>query len=137
MPSKLSSLRESLKILKAVFWYKRKPATHAFIFMIASDRRDTKPYAMPIQCIPCAGLTDKEIHQLTNDLIGEMVKRGMRISGMFKMTVYSVHVHRLQPFQKSFRDHVIYNRMPHPKLSCHTLTTPIRLCSPTLNTPIK
>ena len=92
VPYKLSSLQESLKILKAIFWYKRKPATHAFIFKIASDRRDTKPYAMPVQCIPCAGLMEKEIRRLTNDLIGEMVKRGMRISGMFKMTMYSVHV---------------------------------------------
>ena len=40
VPSKLSSLRALMKILKAIFWYKRKPATHAFVFMIASDRRD-------------------------------------------------------------------------------------------------
>lgn len=94
VPSKLSSLREALKkILKAIFWYKRKPATHAFVFMIASDRRDMKPYALPVQCIPCAGLTDKEIRRLTNELIGEMVKRGMRISGMSKMTMYSLHMH--------------------------------------------
>lgn len=56
--------------------------------MIASDRRDMKPYALPVQCIPCAGLTSKEIRQLTNELIGEMVKRGMRISG-----TCSVHIH--------------------------------------------
>ena len=59
VPYKLSSLQESLKILKAIFWYKRKPATHAFIFKIASDRRDTKPYAMHVQCIPCAGLMEE------------------------------------------------------------------------------
>ena len=89
VPSKLSSFRETLqKILKAIFWYKRKPATHAFVFMIASDRRDMKPYALPVQCIPCAGLTSKEIRRLTNELIGEMVKRGMRISG-----TCSVHIH--------------------------------------------
>ena len=56
--------------------------------MIASDRRDVKPYALPVQCIPCVGLTEKEIRRLTNELIGEMVKRGMRISGMSKMNMY-------------------------------------------------
>ena len=38
----------------------------------------------PYSALLCAGLTEKEIRRLINDLIGEMAKRGMRISSMFK-----------------------------------------------------
>lgn len=82
VPFKLSQLRQSLlNTVKALFWYRRTPATHVFVFMIANDQRNVKPYALPVQCIPCAGLSEKEIRRLTNELIKEITRRGMRITG--------------------------------------------------------
>lgn len=49
--------------------------------MIANEQQNIKPYALPVQCIPSAGLSEKEICRLTNDLIKEMVGKGMRITG--------------------------------------------------------
>ena len=36
--------------------FKRIPATHIFVLMISSDTRDKKPYALPVQWFPYAGL---------------------------------------------------------------------------------
>lgn len=86
LADKLTLLRDALLMLiKALFRYRRTPATHVFVFMIANELRNVKPYALPVQCIPCAGLSEKQIRRLTNDLIKEMVGKGMRITGTVEL----------------------------------------------------
>ena len=70
-----------LQNIKSIFWYRRTPATHVTVFMISEERRIHKPYALPIQCVPCTGLKIKDIRWLINEIIAEMVRRGMKVSG--------------------------------------------------------
>ena len=78
----LTKLRERLlQNIKSSFWYHRTPATHVAVFMISDERRVHKPYALPIQCVPCTGLKVKDMRRLINEIITEMVKRRMKVSG--------------------------------------------------------
>ena len=52
-----------------------------FVFMISSVLRNQKPYALPVQCIPYAGLRETDIRRLVSALVREMVGRGMKVAG--------------------------------------------------------
>ena len=54
-------------------------ATHMFVLMISFDKRDSKPYAVPVQCLPCNSLTHSKQRQL---IIKEIVAHGMKVAGM-------------------------------------------------------
>jgi len=80
--SQLTTVRTKLfAFIKGVTHHQRTPTTHVLAFMISSEDRRKKPYALPIQCIPYKGLTDAKIHQLSNNIIAEMVKRKMNNAG--------------------------------------------------------
>lgn len=51
--------------------------------MVSSDARDKKPYALPVQWLPYAGLKEEDIHRLISDLCNKMVSLGMKVSGIF------------------------------------------------------
>ena len=63
--------------------HKRTAATHILIFMISPEERNSKPYALPVQCIPYKGLSDFNVRELANVLICEMKKRNMKVAGIF------------------------------------------------------
>ena len=89
IPRRLTNLRGRLSAsVKATYKYRRTPATHVFVFMISPEQRNQKPYALPVQCIPCTSLKESEIRQLTSELAAEMVKRGMKVVGEYKSTCY-------------------------------------------------
>ena len=73
-----SKLRPFIKVL---FRYLREPASHVFVFMISPEERQSKPYALPVQCIPCAGLSDAKVRELMNKILKEMNRRGMKVVG--------------------------------------------------------
>ncbi len=53
IPRQLTKARERLlAAVKALYKYKRQPATHVFVFMISHGRRNQKPYTIPMQCVP-------------------------------------------------------------------------------------
>ena len=52
----------------------------------SSEVRSKKPYALPVQCIPCAGLKESDLHRIVNELLREMVAHKMKVAG----TLYSV-----------------------------------------------
>ena len=82
MPRKLSSIRERLgTFVKGVTRFRRKAATHIFVIMISSELRNRKPYALPVQCIPYAGLNEGSMRRLINELVKEMIGCGMKVSG--------------------------------------------------------
>ena len=66
-------LKSSADMIKRIIRFKRKPATHIFIFMISSELREKKPYALPVQCISYAGMKETDIHRLVTELIAEMI----------------------------------------------------------------
>ena len=82
VPRKLINIRSKLcEVIKRTAHFRRSPATHVFVFMISSEARSRKPYALPVQCVPYAGLKEVELRRLICDLCREMVSLGMNVSG--------------------------------------------------------
>lgn len=82
MPRRLTSLRDDLTVfVRRVTRHKRIPATHLLVFMISSEERKKKPYALPVQCLPYKGLSDAKARELANRVIGEMTRHSMKVAG--------------------------------------------------------
>ena len=82
LPRKLTSVRKRLsEFIRKVTRFRRKPATNIFVLMISSALRNQKPYALPVQCIPYAGIKEVDIRQLVSALVREMVSHGMNVAG--------------------------------------------------------
>ena len=65
--------------------------------MISSDLRNCKPYALPIQCLPCAGLKEVDIRRMVSHIAKEMTAQHMSVAGMCinEHLIYNVHIHVL------------------------------------------
>ena len=84
VPSKLASIRSRLlQFVKRVEHFKRVPASHIFVLMISAEQRNKKPYAVPVQCVPYAGLKESDMRNLVSTLCRNMIQCGMKVSGMF------------------------------------------------------
>ena len=59
------------------------PATHIFVLTLNSEQHNKKPYAVPIQCVPYAGLKEVVIRNLVSALCKEMSHHGMKVSGTY------------------------------------------------------
>ena len=82
IPKKLKSIRQKLiTFIKGVTRHQRTAATHILVFMISTEERRAKPYALPVQCIPYVGLSDSKVCQLANNIIHVMTGRNMKIAG--------------------------------------------------------
>lgn len=93
IPRKLSSIRERLlEVTQRVFRFKDVAASHVFVMMISSELRNKKPYAVPIQCLPYAGLKETDMRSM---VVQEMVKQGMKVAGKY---VYSKDLYRQVSF---------------------------------------
>ena len=53
-------------MIKGVYRFRRVPASHVFVLMISSELRNKKPYAVPIQCLPYAGLKEVDMRRMVN-----------------------------------------------------------------------
>lgn len=91
LPSKLCSFREStLSLLKRVTKYRRVAATHVLIVMISPEERNSKPYALTVQCIAYKSIKDSEMRGICNKLIKEMHGRKMKVAGQSKAACWMV-----------------------------------------------
>ena len=76
IPIKVGAIRDKLeKTIGGVTRFKRIPATHIFV---SCELRDHKPYAIPIQCLPCKALKEGEIRQIINNVL---TARRMDVTG--------------------------------------------------------
>ena len=83
IPQQLMLNRQKLvSFIKGVTRHQRTPATHILVFMISTEDRRKKPYALPVQCVPYKGLSDLKVRDLANKVLREMVKRKMKVAGM-------------------------------------------------------
>ena len=99
-PRQLNDLRSRCRVfVKRVTRAKRTAATHLMVFMISHERRDRKPYALPVQCLPYVGMTEAKMRLLANNIIKEMVNRKMNVAGKLQ-----VHMHYAW-----LRIHCMYN----------------------------
>ena len=71
-----------------MFSKKREAATHLMIFMVADERRDMKPYAIPVRALPFKSITDAKVGQLRDELKLEMENLGMVVVGLFSLPHY-------------------------------------------------
>ena len=67
--------------LQNVFVKKRQPAaTHVLMLMVSEERRNKKPYALPVQYVPYYSIRDQYIRDLSKEVKTEMTKLGMKTS---------------------------------------------------------
>ena len=93
LPRRLSSLKTKMTdFVKRLSRFRRTPAKHIFVVMVSSELRRKKPYALPVQCLPYAGMTEKDIRRLISDLICEMVMLGMSVRGAFTIIIAFVYI---------------------------------------------
>jgi hypothetical protein len=65
--------QDMLAYLRNLFMKKRQPAaTHVLLFLVSDERRNKKPFAMPVQYIPYHSIRDQFVRDMTNN-----IKRGM------------------------------------------------------------
>ena len=82
VPNKLTNIRTKLcEIVKRTAHFRRNLATHVFVLMVSSETREKKPYSLPVQCLPYAGLKEAELRRLISDLCKEITSLGLKVSG--------------------------------------------------------
>lgn len=88
----LTSLRKALELyVRRISRFRRTPATHVLVVMISPEERNKKPYAIPIQCIPYAGLGDLKLRSIVDKVIEQMTTRGMKVAGKMSYIVTLDH----------------------------------------------
>ena len=79
------SLRELFQdydtYLSNLFKKRRTPATHILVIMISEERRNKKPYATPIQYIPCQTLRDQTVRDLLKVVKAKLTEKGITCVG--------------------------------------------------------
>lgn len=69
------------KFVKGIIRFQRTPASHIAVYMISDERRNKKPYAVPIQCVSYRGMNEITGRKLVKTIVAEMNRRGMCVSG--------------------------------------------------------
>lgn len=76
--------KEIIDYLHNLFVKKRQPpATHILIIMVSEERRNKKPYALPVQYVPYHIIRDQYLRDLSNSVKSEMTKLGMKTVGKY------------------------------------------------------
>lgn len=82
LPRKLTDMRKELAtFVTAMSKHTRIAATHIFVFMISPGKRNSKPYAIPIQYVSYRGMTEGNLRALIDQIVHEMHHRGMKVDG--------------------------------------------------------
>ena len=76
-----------------MFSKKREVAKHLMIFMVADERRDMKPSAIPVRALPFKSITDANVRQLHAELKLEMENLGMVVVGVFFATFLCIYIY--------------------------------------------
>ena len=70
------------KYRRNLFVKKRQPAaTHTLAILVSDERRNKKPYSIPVQFVPYNSLKDQYIRNLTSGIKSEMVKMDLKPQG--------------------------------------------------------
>ena len=86
----LRNLQDDLmKYLRNLFVKKRQPAaTHVLAILVSEERRNKKPYAIPVQFVPYCSIKDQCIPDLTAKIKVEMVRMNLKPVGRFSGNFY-------------------------------------------------
>ena len=74
-------VKEVKGYLRNLFKKKRIAATHVLVLMLSDERRNKKPYALPIRYVPYRSMRDQYVRDLTRDVKLKMQERGLNLVG--------------------------------------------------------
>lgn len=57
--------------------------------MMSDEKRDHKPYALPVKFVPCQTLRDQQVRDLNREVKKKMSEIGLKVVGE-QLTVYSI-----------------------------------------------
>ena len=78
--------KEACTYLKDLYMKKRTAASHLLTFMISDERRNSKPYAIPVRFLPYQSITDKKMRDLEEQIETEMKAIDMVPVGKYTLT---------------------------------------------------
>lgn len=79
---------EGKTYLRNVFKKRRVAADHVLVWMLSDEKRNSKPYALPVGYIPCNTLRDQHVRDLNAPLKQEMKNRGLKLTGEGFLEIY-------------------------------------------------
>ena len=81
---KLTSIKKQLtSFLRSISRHRRTPASHIFVMMISCERRQVKPYALPIQLLPYDSINISTMRRIICNVLKVMKDRGMSVVGKY------------------------------------------------------
>ena len=98
MPRDMQAIRTALRglvqdtkrYLRNLFKKKRTAATHILVLMLSDERRNRKPYALPVRYVPYRSLRDQYVRDLTKDVKVAMQERGLHLVGQYRVVIEGV-----------------------------------------------
>ena len=94
--SSLASIEAGLSsIVKSLSKYQPTAAIHIWVIMISPEDRRSKPYTLPVQCIPYRNITGVKARQVIDSLIKEMKARSMSVAGTHEIYYCMWYMHLL------------------------------------------
>lgn len=85
---KLTNIKKQMtSFVRSISRYKRTPASHIFVLMISCERRQVKPYALPIQLLPYDSINVSTMRRIICNVLKVMKSRGMSVVGKYNMLV--------------------------------------------------
>ena len=76
-----------LDYLRDLFKKKRTMATHVLIIMLSEERRNGKPYAVPVQYVQYKSITAHDVRRLTQNIKKKMKELGMTCLGKYLLII--------------------------------------------------
>jgi hypothetical protein len=67
--------------------FKKKQAAASHVIMISDEKRNCKPYALPVKFVPCQTLKDKEVRELNSEIKRKMTENGLKVVGWYRYTL--------------------------------------------------
>ena len=71
--------------LRNLFKKKHDCATHVLVIMLSDERRNKKPYALPVRHIPYNAIKEQYVRDINKDVKHEMVKQNLKVAGVFSI----------------------------------------------------
>lgn len=81
-------LKDNASKIKAytrnLFKKKRLAASHVEVIMISDEKRNRKPYPLPVKFVPCQTLKDQQIRELNLEIKQKMAENGLKVVGWYR-----------------------------------------------------
>lgn len=80
---------DALTYLTNLFVKKRQPgATHVLLFLVSDERRNKKPYALPVQYIPYKSIKDQHVRDMTDAIKSKMMQLDLKPVGTLDEIIF-------------------------------------------------